>query len=203
MRQPNKEACAEPLCDVPEKRTCPPQPRINMYKDEEGKFNGTAMISRISPRSTAKSCEEVRMSDPMPTSSANSTTAASRVGPRQARQQKHTPTRSSIPEENSRWRVAIPETTTAWVADTCVETPVLFASGSRLEVRRERLWLPQDHPDVLTKPMDARADVRAFLSERSKVLHTSGLPHDTTQSELESWFTQFGGRPIAFWTCKL
>lgn len=61
---------------------------------------------------------------------------------------------------------------------------------------------PQEHPDVLTKPMDARADVRAFLSERSKVLHMSGLPHDTTQSELESWFTQFGGRPIAFWTLR-
>lgn len=60
----------------------------------------------------------------------------------------------------------------------------------------------QEHPDVLTKPMDARADVRAFLSERSKVLHMSGLPHDTTQSELESWFTQFGGRPIAFWTLR-
>ncbi|KAJ2893111.1 hypothetical protein MKZ38_009011 [Zalerion maritima] len=59
-----------------------------------------------------------------------------------------------------------------------------------------------DHPDVLTRPMDARADVRAFLSERSKVLHMSGLPHDTTQSELESWFTQFGGRPIAFWTLR-
>ncbi len=59
-----------------------------------------------------------------------------------------------------------------------------------------------EHPDVLTKPMDARADVRAFLSERSKVLHMAGLPHDTTQSELESWFTQFGGRPIAFWTLR-
>lgn len=61
---------------------------------------------------------------------------------------------------------------------------------------------PQEHPDVLTRPMDARADVRAFLAERSKVLHMSGLPHDTTQSELESWFTQFGGRPIAFWTLR-
>lgn len=59
-----------------------------------------------------------------------------------------------------------------------------------------------DHPDVLTRPMDANADVRAFLGERSKVLHLSGLPHDTTQSELESWFTQFGGRPIAFWTLR-
>lgn len=60
----------------------------------------------------------------------------------------------------------------------------------------------QDHPDVLTRPMDARADVRAFLTERSKVLHMAGLPHDTTQSELESWFTQYGGRPIAFWTLR-
>ncbi|KAI9816436.1 MAG: hypothetical protein M1826_001826 [Phylliscum demangeonii] len=61
---------------------------------------------------------------------------------------------------------------------------------------------PHEHPDVLTRPMDARADVRAFLAERSKILHMNGLPHDTTQSELESWFTQFGGRPIAFWTLK-
>ncbi|KAI6248961.1 hypothetical protein HI914_02633 [Erysiphe necator] len=59
-----------------------------------------------------------------------------------------------------------------------------------------------EHPGVLTRPMDARADVRAFLSERSKVLHMAGLPHDTTQSELESWFTQYGGRPIAFWTLR-
>lgn len=59
-----------------------------------------------------------------------------------------------------------------------------------------------EHPDVLTRPLDANADVRAFLAERSKVLHLSGLPHDTTQSELESWFTQFGGRPIAFWTLR-
>ena len=61
---------------------------------------------------------------------------------------------------------------------------------------------PHEHPDVLTRPLDAYADVRAFLEERSKVLHMSGLPHDTTQSELESWFTQFGGRPIAFWTVR-
>ncbi|KAL9080355.1 MAG: hypothetical protein Q9159_007619 [Coniocarpon cinnabarinum] len=61
---------------------------------------------------------------------------------------------------------------------------------------------PEQHPDVLSRPLDANADVRAFLTEKSKVLHMSGLPHDTTQSELESWFTQFGGRPIAFWTLK-
>ena len=61
---------------------------------------------------------------------------------------------------------------------------------------------PQGTPDVLARPLDARSDVRAFLGERSKVLHLSGLPHDTTQSELESWFTQYGGRPIAFWTLR-
>lgn len=61
---------------------------------------------------------------------------------------------------------------------------------------------PHEHPDILTKPIDARSDVNAFLKERSKVLFMDGLPHDTTQSELESWFTQFGGRPIAFWTLR-
>ncbi|KAK6439330.1 Asparagine-rich protein (ARP protein) [Oleoguttula sp. CCFEE 5521] len=61
---------------------------------------------------------------------------------------------------------------------------------------------PAGDPDVLTSPLDARSDVRAFLGERSKVLHLSGLPHDTTQSELESWFTQYNARPIAFWTLR-
>ncbi|QIX02358.1 hypothetical protein AMS68_007875 [Peltaster fructicola] len=61
---------------------------------------------------------------------------------------------------------------------------------------------PSGDPDVLARALDARSDVRAFLGERSKVLHLSGLPHDTTQSELESWFTQYGGRPIAFWTLR-
>jgi hypothetical protein len=59
-----------------------------------------------------------------------------------------------------------------------------------------------EHQNVLMHPMDARRDVRAFLAERSKVLYLNGLPHDTTQSELESWFTQYGGRPIAFWTVR-
>ncbi|KAF2488380.1 hypothetical protein BU16DRAFT_568260 [Lophium mytilinum] len=74
---------------------------------------------------------------------------------------------------------------------------------------------PQDHPtavpteafstsvpDMLTKPMDTRSDIRAFHLERGKVLQVKRLPHDTTQSELESCFTQFGGRPIAFWTLR-
>jgi hypothetical protein len=51
-------------------------------------------------------------------------------------------------------------------------------------------------------PWTPAQPVQAFLSERSKVLHMSGLPHDTTQSELESWFTQVGGRPIAFRTLR-
>ncbi|KAK0635267.1 ribonuclease H-like domain-containing protein [Bombardia bombarda] len=81
-----------------------------------------------------------------------------------------------------------------------MEEAVTLARVLRGLIRKSQ---PQhEHPDVLTRPMDARADVRAFLSERSKVLHMSGLPHDTTQSELESWFTQFGGRPIAFWTLR-
>jgi len=89
-------------------------------------------------------------------------------------------------------------TATEWVVDICAVAPALCPLGLETGSAERTAVVRQDHPDVLTKPMDARADVRAFLSERSKVLHTSGLPHDTTQSELESWFTQFGGRPIAF-----
>lgn len=60
----------------------------------------------------------------------------------------------------------------------------------------------EEHPSVLTKPFDSAQDVKIFLVERSKILYLSNLPGDTTQSELESWFTQYGGRPIAFWTLK-
>jgi hypothetical protein len=81
-----------------------------------------------------------------------------------------------------------------------LEEAITLARVLRGLIRKSQPF--SDHPDVLTRPMDARADVRAFLSERSKVLHMSGLPHDTTQSELESWFTQYGGRPIAFWTLR-
>ncbi|KAK6456062.1 uncharacterized protein RJT20DRAFT_117995 [Scheffersomyces xylosifermentans] len=60
----------------------------------------------------------------------------------------------------------------------------------------------EEHATVLTKPYDSAQDVNVFLSERSKILYLWNLPIDTTQSELESWFTQYGGRPIAFWTLK-
>ncbi|EMF12291.1 uncharacterized protein SEPMUDRAFT_68057 [Sphaerulina musiva SO2202] len=74
--------------------------------------------------------------------------------------------------------------------------------NSLLKKSRPSATNPQGSPEILQRPLDARSDVRAFLGERSKVLHLSGLPHDTTQSELESWFTQYGGRPIAFWTLR-
>lgn len=60
----------------------------------------------------------------------------------------------------------------------------------------------QDYPDVLTKPYDSKQDIYAFKLEKSKILYLANLPQDTTQSELESWFTQYGGRPIAFWCVK-
>lgn len=59
-----------------------------------------------------------------------------------------------------------------------------------------------EHTIVFTRPYDAAQDVKVFLAERSKILYLSNLLNDTTQSELESWFTQHGGRPIAFWTLK-
>lgn len=61
---------------------------------------------------------------------------------------------------------------------------------------------PDDNSMVLTLPYDSYSDTRNFLQEQSKVLYLNNLPPDTTQSELESWFTQFGARPIGFWTVK-
>jgi len=81
-----------------------------------------------------------------------------------------------------------------------METADIVAKALRALIKKAQP--PDNHPDVLTKPRDALADVHAFLNERSKVLHLSGLPNDTTQSELESWFTQHGGRPTTFWTLR-
>ncbi|AOW07536.1 hypothetical protein B0I72DRAFT_132174 [Yarrowia lipolytica] len=60
----------------------------------------------------------------------------------------------------------------------------------------------REFPTVLTRPLDVEADLRAFLTGGCKVLHLENLPLDTTQSELESWFIQHGGRPIGFWTMR-
>lgn len=74
---------------------------------------------------------------------------------------------------------------------------------SNLLIQLVKKSIPLDeHATVLTKPYDAAQDTRVFLAERSKILYLSNLPSDTTQSELESWFTQYGGRPVAFWTLK-
>lgn len=74
---------------------------------------------------------------------------------------------------------------------------------AKIMVQLIKKSLPIDeHLTVLTKPYDSAQDTRIFLAEKSKILYLSNLPHDTTQSELESWFTQYGGRPIAFWTLK-
>lgn len=74
---------------------------------------------------------------------------------------------------------------------------------TKLLIQLVKKSLPlSDHQSVLTKPYDSSQDVKLFLAERSKILYLSNLAFDTTQSELESWFTQFGARPIAFWTLK-
>lgn len=57
-------------------------------------------------------------------------------------------------------------------------------------------------PSLFTRPYDSAEDARMFKQEQSKILSLKNLPTDTTQSELESWFTQFGGRPVAFWAVK-
>lgn len=96
--------------------------------------------------------------------------------------------------------VSVPEGWTEDSADDSRLTVDVYANVLVLLVKKS---LPlESHPLVLTKPYDTAQDAKIFLAERSKILYLSNLPLDTTQSELESWFTQFGGRPIAFWTLK-
>ncbi|CAN6598536.1 hypothetical protein TRVA0_001S05952 [Trichomonascus vanleenenianus] len=82
-----------------------------------------------------------------------------------------------------------------------MEEVVLLANILKALVARSQPL--EHHCDVLVRPIDARADMHNFLSEKSAVLHLANLPHDVTQGELESWFTQFGGRPLAFWTLRV
>ncbi|KAI3402811.2 hypothetical protein KGF56_004485 [Candida oxycetoniae] len=74
---------------------------------------------------------------------------------------------------------------------------------TKLVIQLMKKALPvEEHATVFTHPYDIAEDVKAFVKERSKVLYLSNLPPDTTQSELEYWFTQYSGRPVAFWTLK-
>ncbi|KAK6461941.1 hypothetical protein DFJ63DRAFT_288778, partial [Scheffersomyces coipomensis] len=83
------------------------------------------------------------------------------------------------------------------------KSSLLTSIYSKILIQLIKKSLPiEEHQNVLTKPYDFEQDVKMFLSERSKILYLSNLSNDTTQSELESWFTQYGGRPIAFWTIK-
>lgn len=51
-------------------------------------------------------------------------------------------------------------------------------------------------------PLDVGADLRAFEESQSCILFLSGLGIETTQSEIESWFTQYGLRPIGLYTMR-
>lgn len=59
------------------------------------------------------------------------------------------------------------------------------------------------YPEILAHPVDLEADMSVFIQEQSTVLFLSNLPHDTTQGELESWFTQYGGRPSELLTLRI
>lgn len=96
--------------------------------------------------------------------------------------------------------VEVPEQWTEDLADDERLTVDVYASILTQLVKKS---MPLElHALVLTKPYDTAHDAKIFLAERSKILYLSNLQPDTTQSELESWFTQYGGRPIAFWTLK-
>lgn len=55
---------------------------------------------------------------------------------------------------------------------------------------------------TLGRPVDMEQDTQSFFAERSRVLYLSNLAYDTTQAELELWFTRYGGRPTGFRTLQ-
>lgn len=90
-----------------------------------------------------------------------------------------------------------------WSEDAANDLVLTVGVYAQVLLQLVKKSLPLElHPLVLTKPYDSAHDAKLFLAERSKILYLSNLPPETTQSELESWFTQYGGRPIAFWTLK-
>lgn len=96
--------------------------------------------------------------------------------------------------------VSIPE---GWSEEKPEDIKRATEVHSALLVQLAKKSVPlETHKLVLTKPYDSAQDAKAFLSERSKILFLSNLPAETTQSELELWFAQYGGRPMAFWTLK-
>ncbi|KAI5951036.1 NRP1 [Candida jiufengensis] len=122
-----------------------------------------------------------------------------------------------LPAEYSKWHASHPEAlsyTASSISNmvTALEVEVdkedlnpekTLNLHTQLVVQLMKKSLPiESHPNVFTQPHDIAQDVKAFVSERSKILYLSNLPSDTTQSELEYWFTQYGGRPVAFWTLK-
>lgn len=70
------------------------------------------------------------------------------------------------------------------------------------EVFYRLVAISKNRCELFNTPFDLNHDIREFLTEKSKVLYMSNLPYDTTQSELEAWFSRFGGRPIAFRTLQ-
>lgn len=96
--------------------------------------------------------------------------------------------------------VSVPE---GWSEDKQEDTKKATEVYSAILAQLAKKSIPLDaHKLVLTKPYDSAQDAKAFLAERSKILFLSNLPAETTQSELELWFAQYGGRPMAFWTLK-
>ncbi|KAI5968716.1 NRP1 [Candida margitis] len=121
-----------------------------------------------------------------------------------------------LPTEYSKWLTSHPEALSYTASSLSNMMTALEVGGedsiegeaslkvyTKITIQLMKKSLPlEDHPTVFTKPYDIAEDVKAFVSEGSKVLYLSNLPSDTTQSELEYWFTQYGGRPVAYWTLK-
>ena len=88
-----------------------------------------------------------------------------------------------------------------------VAEPKLYTTAAKntsllVEIIRKLKEGAKDGIQLLSKPHDMGLDLSQFYADASRILYITNLPLDVTQSELESWFTQFGCKPMAFWTIK-
>jgi len=77
-----------------------------------------------------------------------------------------------------------------------------FANIDLLAKITQKIIKLNNSPYVFKRPHDMSLDLSQFFVEKSRILYLTNLPHDTTQSELESWFNQFNKLTLALWTLK-
>lgn len=60
----------------------------------------------------------------------------------------------------------------------------------------------ESHPMVLLRPLDFMSDFDAFVLSEARILYLSNIPIDTSQYDLDLWFSSVDCVPASCWTFK-